>query len=313
MPMHHRTVALLGALILSCGVLAGGCSDKPSCKLLYKRYKKCDKMPLTEANYLNYCKKAKQRIRIREEIKCSAQADCTKFKACLKQARKTARRARMKKRWDEAMERMKKGSYARAVLFCDIWKESLTDEMKNTCATLPAKATAALMKDIAAKRDKGQVGYKDVKCWDLKRYAKKVGAAKLAEANTLCKEVEIARDLKKVRAEVDKQLKRARPFLPYYCKLSRVEAVRKLGTPYAKKTNEEMVKLCYRKLGAWILEKRVPRQTVTCLAGDTFRAIRTYKLTGPTLDKLMQKAAEKCGSKAPPAMRPAAMAPAAMK
>lgn len=294
--MRKSILVLSGVFAVSTLMLASGCSNKPSCKLLYKRYKKCDKMPLTEDHFISYCKKAKKQSRMQETIQCSKESDCSKFKACLKRARKKARQARMKKRWSEAMERANKGNYSRAMTFCRIWRKSLEGDMKKTCDALPAKATDALMKEITAKRDKGDVSYKSVRCWSLRQYAKDVSPAKAKEADLLCKEVQIARDLKKAKEEVKKQLTKARPYLPYYCSIKMVDKVAKLGSPYAKKTHQLLVDLCYKQLGKVILQKKVPKQTVICLVATTYQAVKKFGVKDPEIDKLMEQAAPKCDS-----------------
>jgi hypothetical protein len=283
-----------GALFAFTLIVGAGCSDKPSCKLLYKRYKKCDKMPLTEEAFLKLCKKRKDKERTKAQIECSKESDCDAFKKCIEGARKKARMARMKKRWDEAMEKAKKGNYSRAMTFCQIWKKDLAGDMKKKCEELPAKAVDALMKEIKAKRDKGEVSYKKVKCWDLKRYAKKAGPQKQKAAKTLCEEIKIARSYKKAQKEVAKQMKKKRPYLPYYCGVKRVEKVKKLGSPYSKKIYQKMIDLCYKKLGKAILEKKVPKQKHICRVRSTYKAIKKYNVKGPEIDKLMEKAAEKC-------------------
>jgi hypothetical protein len=295
--MRKSILVVSGALFALTLTLGTGCGDKPSCKLLYKRYKKCDKMPLTEDAFLALCKKMKKKERTKAEIECSKKSDCDEFKKCIKGARKKARAARMKKRWAKAMEKAKKGNYSRAMTFCQIWKDDLDGDMKKKCKELPAKAVDALMKEIKAKRDKGEVSYKQVKCWDLKRYAKKAGPEKKKAAETLCKEIKVARNFKKAKKEVAKQMKKSRPYLPYYCSVKRVEKVKKLGSPYAKKIYKQMIDLCYKKLGKVILQKKVPKQKYICSVRSTYKAIKKYNVKGPEIDKLMEKAAEKCEKK----------------
>ena len=109
-------------LALSLGVAAfalvacGGSGDKdkagdskPGCKLLYKRYDKCDKMPLTQKAFVKLCEKMKDRARTKAEIDCSKESKCGAFKKCLKAARRKGRAERMKKRWTEALAKAKKG------------------------------------------------------------------------------------------------------------------------------------------------------------------------------------------------------------
>lgn len=296
--MRKKVVLLTGLVaVFGLSTLIAGCSSKPSCKLLYKRYKDCKKMPLTEDAFVSMCDKLKDKALWKEQIKCSAKSDCSAFKKCIKQADKKARAERMEKRWKEAMEKAAKGKYSSAMTFCEVWKDEMSDKLKDKCKLLPAKAAAALMKEITAKRDAGKVGYKHVKCWDLKRYAKKAGPAELKKADLLCKEIALARDVKNVQENVAKNLKKASPHLPYKCYEKQLETYRKLGTPFAKKAVALMINECYRKLGLYILQKKVPKQTYSCWTKDVYNAIKKYKITGPKIDELMKKAAEKCEKK----------------
>jgi dGTP triphosphohydrolase len=296
--MRKNVVLLVGLVaVFGLSTMLAGCSSKPSCKLLYKRYKDCKKMPLTEEAFVSMCDKLKDRAQTKAEIACSAKSDCDDFKKCIKQAEKAGRAERMNKRWKVVMEKAKKGKYSSAMTFCEIWKDELTDEFKSKCKGLPAKAADALMKEHTAKRDAGKVSYKEVKCWDLKRYAKKAGPDKLKKAELLCKEIALARDVNSVKEAVAKNLKKASPYLPYQCSERQLKKYRKLGTPYAKKAVGIIVQECYKKLGVYILQKKLPKQKYTCWVKDVYKGIKKYKITGPKIDELMKKAAEKCEKK----------------
>ncbi len=296
--MRKNVMLLMGLVaVFGLSTMIAGCSSKPSCKLLYKRYKDCKKMPLTEEAFVAMCEKLKDKAQTKEEIKCSAKSDCGDFKKCIKQAEKKGRAERMKKRWKVAMEKAGKGKYGSAMTFCEVWKDDLSDDLKSKCKGLPAKAADALMKDITAKRDAGKVKYKNVKCWDLKRYAKKAGPAKQKAAETLCKEIALARDVNTVKDSVAKNLKKASPYLPYQCGERQLNKYRKLGTPFAKKAIKQIINECYKKLGAYILEKKLPKQKYSCWVKDVYKGIKKYKITGPKIDDLMKKAAEKCEKK----------------
>ncbi|MFH2010407.1 MAG: hypothetical protein ABI333_27660 [bacterium] len=295
----RRSIVTVTGLVVVFGLSAilSGCSSKPSCKLLYQRYKECEKMPLTEEAFTSLCDKMKDKARTKEEIKCSAKSDCDAFKKCLKAARKKGRAERMKKRWKEAMEKAAQGDYGRAMSFCEIWKEDMGKEFKEKCKGLPEKAADQLMKQIAAKRDAGKVSYKEIKCWDLKRYAKKAGPAKLEAAKKLCDEVEMARDVQKAKEAVAKQLKKPSPYLPFYCSERQLDKYRKIGSPYAQQQLKLLVEQCYRTLGMDILTKKLPKQKYSCWVQDVYNGIKKYQIKGAEIDKLMEKAAEKCEKK----------------
>lgn len=293
--MRMKVVFLTG-LVAGFGLASviAGCSSKPSCKLLYKRYRDCKKSPLTEGAFVSACDKLKDKLYWKERIRCSTNSDCSVFKKCISQAEKKARAVRMDKRWKDAMEKVAKGKYASAIGFCEMWKDELSAKYAETCKGLPARATAATMKEITAKRDAGKVSYEDVKCWDLKRYAKKAGPAEFKKADLLCKEIALARTVKKVKEAVAKNLRKASPILPYGCFASQLDTYSKLGSPYAKKAVALLVNECYQKLGLYILEKNVPKQSK-----DVYEGIKRYKITGPKIDALMKKAAEKYETKKP--------------
>lgn len=296
--MRKNVVLLFGLVaVFGLSTMIAGCSSKPSCKLLYKRYKDCKKMPLTEEAFVAMCEKLKDKAQTKEEIKCSAKSDCDAFKKCIKQAEKKGRAERMKKRWKKAMDKAAKGKYSSVMSLCNVWKDDLSDELKAKCKELPAKATDALMKEIAGKRDADKISHKDVKCWDLKRYAKKAGPAELKKAELLCKEISLARDVKRIKESVAKNLKKGSPSLPYQCYETQLKKYRKLGTPYAKKSVGIIINECYKKLGLYILQKMVPKQKYICRVRDVYKGIKKYKLTGPKMDELMKKAAEKCDKK----------------
>ena len=210
--MRKNVVLLMGLVaVFGLSTMIAGCSSKPSCKLLYKRYKDCKKMPLTEDAFVSMCDKLKDKARTKEEIKCSAKSDCDAFKKCIKEADKKASAARMKKRWKKVMDKAAKGKYSSALSFCRVWKDEMSDDLKEKCKGLPVKAVAALTKEITANRDAGKVSHKHVKCWDLKRIAKKAGPALQKKAELLCKEIALARDVKTVKEKVAKALKKGSP------------------------------------------------------------------------------------------------------
>jgi len=283
--------------VFGLSTMIAGCSSKPSCKLLYKQYKKCKKMPLTEEAFVSMCDKLSDKAQTKEEIKCSAKSGCDAFKKCIKESEKKSRAERMSKRWKKAMDKAAKGEYSSAMTFCQVWKDDLSDDFKAKCAKLPAKAAGALLKEIAANRDAGKVSHKEVKCWDLKRYAKKAGPELQKKAELLCKEIALARDVNTVKESVAKNLKKASPYLPYQCNESQLDKYRKLGTPYAQKAVGVIVDECYKKLGLYMLEKKVPKMKYGCYIKDLYNGIKKYKITDPKIDELMKKAAELCEKK----------------
>jgi hypothetical protein len=173
----------------------------------------------------------------------------------------------------------------------------MSNDLKEKCKGLPVKAVAALTKEITANRDAGKTSSKHVKCWDLKRIAKKAGPAHQKKAELLCKEITLARDAKTVLEKVAKNLKKGSPSLPYYCYERQLKKYEKLGTPFAKKTVGVIVNACYKKLGLYILQKKVPKMKYGCYIKDLYKGIKKYKITGPKIDELMKQAATLCDKK----------------
>lgn len=297
-----RTIVNLCAITVAFAFVAG-CSEKPSCKLLYKRYKSCESSKkklgdLSESTFVELCEKlkSKEKSSIDDEIACSKHKDCDKFKSCVKDKRKARRAERMKERWKEAMDKAKKGDYGSALSFCRYRKDDLTDELKKECAGLAGKAFGDMMKDITAKRDAGKVDYKTINCWKLKDAAKAVGPDKVKDAETLCKEVDLVRTMERARKDVQKQLGTDLAYSPYYCEIKQVEKMGELGSPFAKKLKAELIELCFKKLGKAILDKQVPKMKTYCPSAvkRTYQGIKKYSVKDPDIDKHMEAAAKVC-------------------
>lgn len=295
-----RTIVSLSVTVFALTLFAG-CSDKPSCKLLYKRYKDCEKekskkADVSESTFVELCEKMKDKEGgfIQDEIDCSKNKDCDKFKSCVKDKRKARRGERLKKRWAEAMEKAKKGDYDRALAFCRYQKDDLTDDLKKECEGLPKKAFDALLKDYTAKRDQGKTDYKEVNCYSLKRLGKEAGGDKEKVADTLCKEIDLVRNVTRTKKDIEKQLTASSPYPPYNCWEKQLEKVDEIGTPFAKKLKAELIELCFKKLGKVILQKKVPTMSSYCSVEKTYKGIKKYGIKDPDIDKLMEDAKKAC-------------------
>jgi len=85
--------------------------------------------------------------------------------------------------------------------------------------------------------------------------------------------------------------------LPYQCG-SVVKTLEKLGSKFALKRRDELVRLCYVRLGRLILARDVAQKDCSYHGGKVLAAIRKYKLTGPRLDPLVPRAKKRCDDKA---------------
>jgi hypothetical protein len=251
-------------------------------------------MPLAKTEFLTICKKMRHKPQPAAEIICSALTDCKKFVPCVKVAEKRGRAIRMRNGWKKALGDIKQGNYVTAFMFCEVLETHLNPTRKAVCKLIPAQASAHLLKVITQQRNAGRVSYKAVKCYYLKRYAKKAGPKWHKKATVLCREIDLARALNRARVKVDKQLQMDSPYLPGQCYEKRLAKHRKIGTKWAVTAVKRLVDLCYYKLGRHILKKKVPKLISGCRIKAVYLGIRKYKIRGPVIDRLMRQAARKC-------------------
>jgi len=200
----------------------------------------------------------------------------------------------MKKRWAEVQKKMKGGKFMEAETFCSIYKKDLEGDMKKACEGLSVKAYDQLYKDITAKRDKGQVDYKQVNCYRLQSYAKKAGGDRVKKAKALCDEVKAVRQFQRTKKSVDKYMGKLKSaYLPYGCQPKQVKKVQALGTPFAKKLAGQIIDLCYKKFAVALMKAKVPGQRY-CKVSTTYKAVLALGVKSPELDKLMEEAGKKC-------------------
>lgn len=314
---------LVGPLVLTSAFALLGCAAKPSCKQLYERLTKCAKSgtwATNEQRFLEVCEKNKEKPASRAEILCSKETECGPFNACLAKAREQGARALLEKRWKEVEGDLAEGKFTRPLVFCDIRKADLPPDLHAKCEALPRRAVAELTRRIIEARDQGKVPLEGVSCWDLKKLATRVDEAAKKAASDLCVEIMVANQLRETRDAVTRHIGMPRPFLPYHCHPPRfAEAVRKVKSAYTEKARQEMISLCFVKLGKVIFEKRVPDQT-RCEVRDLYQAVKTLGFKDPGIDPWMEKAKVLCeagasdGSAPAPGsgMAPAGMAPAGM-
>jgi len=297
--MKNLWVAAMGLVMaLTVGV---SCSNKPSCRLLYERQKKCaeaaKKGPLDRDVFLAYCKKARKRPAFQKRIACSAHSDCAKFLSCVNEVERKQERERMTARWRELQKELAQGRFVGAEAFCRIWDKDLVGEMKSACAGLPARAYEVLYDEFTKKRDAGDVGYKSVVCYRLTSYAKKAGGDRVKKAETLCAEIRAVRVLQRVEKDVERRMRRlSSAYLPSGCAPRRIRKIQTISTPFAKKLAGKLVHLCYEKLAVALLKKYVPGQRY-CKVGLLYQSVQEVGARSPELDRLMQEAGKECKKK----------------
>ena len=109
--------------------------------------------------------------------------------------------------------------------------------------------------------------------------------------------MDLARNVKRARADVEKRLTGDRPFQPYHCWLEQLAKLDELGSPYSKKVKAELVELCFKKLGKVILQKKVPKMRTYCSVKRTYEGIKKFDIKDPEIDKLMEQAKKACEKK----------------
>lgn len=286
-------VLTLAVVMVAPIFVTAGCSDKPSCKLLYKRLDKCeDDFALKEDKFIKMCKKRKDKARVKEQIKCSKHSDCDKFKKCLKEARKKAAIARLKKRIKEAFEEKK---YSRALMTCKFRKDDLNDELKKKCKEIAEKAYGELSKKAIKMRDEGPAKGRYKLCSNLKTAAKAIGEAKVKEAEELCKAIDLAKQARKAIEKAAEYAKKDRIRFPYNCNYALKKLAKNKGD-FAKKLAKKVKKACYVDLGIALLKQQIPKIKRICpyQVRNLKKAIKKYNVSDPKLKAQMEKLPDVC-------------------
>lgn len=281
-------VFLMGfVFVTACG------EGKPSCDLLYKRFDKCDKMPLKKEVFIEMCNKKVDEHK--EEIACSAKKDCGEFKKCMEEAQKAATMRRIQKRMEEALA---SNDMKKVLMECEIYKKDLNEELQKKCAEALPKAYEEVMKKAQELRQTAEKQDFNV-CFELKDYGKKLGDDKAKEAEVICKEIDLQVSHRKALAEIDKYMKENKDILPFYCMDASIKKYDELGTDFAKGKKTELLDACFVKLGKTILAKKVPEMKGFCnfSVQEIFNAVKTYNLQNPELDPLITQAEPLCAKK----------------
>ena len=295
MRKHVKQMVLLVAAGAMMATVLVGCKDKPSCKLLYKRYNKCEKdFPVKEKAFLKMCKKRKKDVVVQEEIKCSVKKSCDAFKKCIKDSSKKAEMEKLNNEIDKAISSKK---YEDALSTCRYSKKRLNDALKKKCADLSGVAYKDLLAKATAGRNSGLKQDWKV-CSSLKRAGENIG--KKAEAEALCKEWDLAKDVKKALAKAAEAMKKPKVSLPFDCswtaaKLAKVKA----PSAWLKKQTKLIVSARYVALGKKILAKDVAAKYKFCTyaMGKILKGVKQFKIKDPGLDPLVVKAEAICTKK----------------
>lgn len=286
-----------GALfLLGAGLLTtSGCKKKASCELLYTRLDKCvDDFDLKKDKFIKRCNKKKDKPIVKEQIKCSTITDCDKFKTCIKESSK---KARAKEVAQEFEKNVKAGKIKQALMTCKYDKKYLTDEMKKKCSDLQNKQWTEAKTKAVKNRDSGAKNDWEL-CSTLKSVADGLGDdAKKKEAEGLCAEMSVAKNVATTLKKAKAALSAAKPSIPFECSWVVTSLdTKKVKTAWIKEKRKAIVDSCYTKLGKKVLEAELAKKARFCGfdVGKIYRAVKQFHIQDPALKGLLDKLTPVC-------------------
>ncbi|MGN6109954.1 MAG: hypothetical protein ACTHU0_32915, partial [Kofleriaceae bacterium] len=127
---------------------------------------------------------------------------------------------------------------------------------KQRSPELAKACKAAIEADLAAATEAARRSREDgtrdlLACMELQAVAHVAGPDAAGKAATLCKEVELAQDAQRAVEAARSRVQASYASVPYQCEV--VDKLLQLGTPWAKRTAEEVLKACHVELGVAII------------------------------------------------------------
>jgi hypothetical protein len=183
----------------------------------------------------------------------------------------------------------------------------MTPEMTKWCKGLPKLLYKTMTAALIKARDAGKVTYKETsKCDTMLGYAIKAGKKEGDAAGMLCRELNAVKDYDYLKKSVEKQMAKARPYLPYNCKLATIKEKTEVKTKFAASLRKKMIDLCFYKLAKKIFKEKVPKMKRWCgyTVKKIYKAYKELKTTDAEIVKLMETAQPICD---PTATKPDAM------
>lgn len=290
---HYAAIACLLFLPATFLMLSSGCSDTPSCGLLYKRLTECEEdFALEEEKFLDMCNKRRNRPRVKEQIACSKHSNCVKFKKCLDDAVRNARIRDTEQRIEEAL---KEKRYSQGLMICRYSREILTEALKTKCNSIAKLSYWEIRDQSANMLGEGGVDEKRFRvCSELKVAAKEIGEEKVKEAEGICQNLDIASHSQEAIEKAREALKDAKT-VPFNCEFS-LKRIAAAGTEFADKMKNKVIRACYIDLGAEIMEKEIPKMKRFCpyQVKMIYNAVKKHRVKDPKIDHLIEQAKPLC-------------------
>lgn len=308
--MLSKQLTLVVALSILAVGLSTGCGKKSKgkkgCAKLAEQIHACGRNIGLKGDEEEMTEDCKTKVKkgdeiVKDALKCAKHNQCTDFEKCMKKIRDkldTKREAeRLQKRFEEAKAKLKNGKHYSAKYFCER-TEKLPPDMKKWCDNLGKVLTETMTAKLLKARDSLKVTYKETSACDtMLGFAIKVSKKAGDDAGKLCQELKAVKDFVYLKKQVDKQLKKERPYFTFSCYLKKIKEKTEVKTPFAQKLRKQMIDLCFNTLGKKILTMRVPKMKYYCSVKNIYKGFKELKPTDPEIVKLMEQAAEKCEPK----------------
>lgn len=296
-----------------------------------------DDMP-TRSEFIAICKASmrKHKDEIEEEAKCAKEPTCEEARACKEKASE-ARYAKKqvkdigenvaKAKWEDAFSDCRylpEEPHPDLLAACEkVFTEGMpalvaggkAEDVRSACsysedlkkkAPSFAKACVGVMSAELEIKKKAAIAARDaatddhyMQCSELRSVAEGVGEEAKKEAETLCSEMQIASSAKQALTEARASIDAKRSEVSYYCTSALDSlAVLEPKTDWAKKTTDELIKVCFLEAGKVISEVELASEYPYCSYSLTQvrDAISKYSLTGkdPEFDKAIAKTDKIC-------------------
>lgn len=222
------------------------------------------------------------------EAACARLPSCEENRRCLAEVgdRKIARQIeRDVAAADESAEKLHD-----ALFSCDFYQPK-DAKVAALCHDLHTRAAEAELREMTAIRDRGGEG----RCTYVTTKAEGLAPELKARAETLCKEVEVGQRAQQAIAEARRNLEGGVLEVPFQCEAA-VEELAGLGSEWAKRTLQEVVRACHVALGKRILPAQLDPEGEECDApvARVYEAVTKYAVQDAELDPLLAQAAKAC-------------------
>lgn len=284
-----RTSTTLAAALLALAAAACG-SKKDTCDTLYEHESKChpDDKDVSRAVFVAACRGAQQepdgKTEIADALECAAKGDCEAAKTC-QQAKRGKQHAgdissqlaagKVKDAFTDcamnpsyygdatytaactavfaALGKLTSEEASDALITCDVGDDvrKAVPAFAKACTDIVSGALRAATAAGTKARDAGAGDF--TLCLDLKRLAEPIGGDTLAQAELLCKELDVTSAAKKAVTDARANVAASKAELPFECGQA-AEGLAPLTSDWAKTTRTEVLQACYVELGAVLVK-----------------------------------------------------------